>query len=360
MNAKNIRKLTVVIMAVVLTMSIFSGSVLADSGWKCDSVGWWYETDGSYYKNEWVEIGGEWYHFNSRGYMEVNCYRGGYWLRSDGTWDRNFSHGTWKNNSKGWWYEDNGWYPKNTWIWIDGERYYFDSKGFMEHDCYRDGCWLKSNGSWDQKYRHGTWKCNEQADWFEDGGWYPRNQWLQINGIRYYFNNHGYYSGEFQISTDVKVYVSLDGMSSDEIVDNLKNLTRISKSDTFGTYKDRFNLGSGRIESNSDSKWVMYSSAKNYISSVYLYGVSGNKDGTTNIRANAEVRVSIKMDNYDRTVELYEKIAQNAKFYIDNRNETTWKAYAPTVHRTEFSSVSISKNTDDTFSLNVVCIVLTF
>ena len=44
--------------------------------------------------------------------------------------------GQWKSDANGWWYQnDNGSYPANTWMWIDGngdgvsESYYFDQNG---------------------------------------------------------------------------------------------------------------------------------------------------------------------------------------------------------------------------------------
>ncbi len=185
-------KSVVVLLVIIMTMSIFSGSVFADTGWKCDSNGWWYSTGDSYYKNQWAEIDGEWYYFDAKGYMERDCYRGGYWLKSNGAWDKNYSHGKWKSDEKGWWYEDNGWYPRNKWLQIDGQRYYFDSKGYMEHECYRNGCWLKKNGACDKNHMQAAWKKDDKGWWFSDNGWYPKFQWLWIDGKKYFFDNDGY------------------------------------------------------------------------------------------------------------------------------------------------------------------------
>ena len=190
------RKYAAIFMIAVMITGIFSGSVFADGGWKSDSKGWWYETGGSYYKSQWAEIDGQWYYFDSKGYMEHDCYRGGYWLKSNGAWDKAYSHGKWMSDSKGWWYEDNGWYPKNKWLQIDGARYYFGSKGYIEHDCYRDGCWLRSNGMADPQFSKGTWKSNAKGWWYEDNGWYPKNKWLWIDGARYYFDDKGYMESE--------------------------------------------------------------------------------------------------------------------------------------------------------------------
>lgn len=41
--------------------------------WKQDSIGWWYENDdGSYTKNAWQVIEGKEYYFNENGYLLVN------------------------------------------------------------------------------------------------------------------------------------------------------------------------------------------------------------------------------------------------------------------------------------------------
>jgi len=182
----------VVMMVIVMTMSLFSGSVFADGGWRQDSNGWWYSTGDSYYKNQWAEIGGQWYFFDSNGYMEHDCYREGYWLGSNGAWDKNYSHGTWKSNDKGWWFEDNGWYPVNKWLKINGNRYYFDSKGYMEHDCYRDGIKLKKSGECDTGHMNAQWKKDDKGWWFSDNGWYPEYQWVWIDGKKYFFDDDGY------------------------------------------------------------------------------------------------------------------------------------------------------------------------
>lgn len=41
-------------------------------GWNQDGIGWWYRnTDGGYTTDNWQEIDGKWYFFNSRGYMQT-------------------------------------------------------------------------------------------------------------------------------------------------------------------------------------------------------------------------------------------------------------------------------------------------
>lgn len=65
--------------------------------------------------------------------------------------------GQWQQNSTGWWWqEDDGTYPQNTWMWLDGngdgtaECYYFDSAGYMASNTYVDGYQIDGNGCWVQ------------------------------------------------------------------------------------------------------------------------------------------------------------------------------------------------------------------
>lgn len=102
----------------------------------------------------------------------------------------------WNFNSYGWWVEDtSGWYPKSQWQKIDGKWYYFTETGYMDYSEYRDGCWLGSDGSWDESYYGGHWCVNGEGWWYEDSsGWYPNNQYVWIDGVNYWFNSNGYWN----------------------------------------------------------------------------------------------------------------------------------------------------------------------
>ena len=195
-----IKKAISLISVLILTISTLLGgsvnTVYAAQGWNKDSTGWYYMNGGSYYAGRWAEIGGYWYYFTSDGYMDYSEYRDGCWLESNGLWNRAYSNGSWKNNSIGWWFEDNNWYPTNQWLWINGSCYFFGSDGYMEYNCYRDGCWLGSDGAWNPSYSGGTWHFDGQGWWFEDNGWYPQNQMLKIDGVDYWFDASGYWDKE--------------------------------------------------------------------------------------------------------------------------------------------------------------------
>lgn len=56
----------------------------------------------------------------------------------------------WKQNEIGYWYqEDNGSYPTNSWKWINGKCYYFDSNGYMlANTTTPDGYTVDATGTW--------------------------------------------------------------------------------------------------------------------------------------------------------------------------------------------------------------------
>ena len=121
--------------------------------WKQNETGWWIEdTSGWYPKFEWVKIDGKWYFFCADGYMDYSEYRDGCWLGDDGAWVEDYYGGHWMSDATGWWYEDaSGWYPVSRWLWIDGSCYYFESTGYMATSKYVDGYWVGSDGAWDKK-----------------------------------------------------------------------------------------------------------------------------------------------------------------------------------------------------------------
>ena len=156
-----------------------SGSGQSDNTSKSDS-------SKSKYSNEWVD---------------------GKWYNQDGTQTYTGTI-SWRHNSKGWWAEDTkGWYPAKTWQKINGVWYYFDEEGYMAANEWIDGYWLDKDGVWRYKYV-GSWRLNSKGWWFEDTNkWYAYSGWQKINGKYYYFGDDGYmyknrYIGEFWVGDD--------------------------------------------------------------------------------------------------------------------------------------------------------------
>ena len=66
--------------------------------------------------------------------------------------------GSWQQNENGWWWQrEDGSYPANSWVWIDGnadgtaECYYFDAVGYMVADSTTsDGYTVNVDGAWVQ------------------------------------------------------------------------------------------------------------------------------------------------------------------------------------------------------------------
>jgi hypothetical protein len=146
-------------------------------------------------QGKWVQTDdGQYNYVCDDGTKETNCYRDGCWLDANGNYNPAYVNGTSKCNSTGWRYEDNGWYPSNQWLKIDGYWYFFLESGYMDYSEYRDGCWLNGDGSWNESYGSGKWHKNSTGWWYSDGDWYPYSQYLWIDGSRYYFNADGYWS----------------------------------------------------------------------------------------------------------------------------------------------------------------------
>ncbi|AGX43638.1 hypothetical protein [Clostridium saccharobutylicum] len=80
-------KLTKVIASTLMVASILAlNPIRANAEWRKDSKGWWYAVGNSYYKNQWKQIGGDWYYFGYNGYLVQNRIEDGYYLNSDGAW----------------------------------------------------------------------------------------------------------------------------------------------------------------------------------------------------------------------------------------------------------------------------------
>lgn len=57
----------------------------ANTGWRSDSRGYWYQNpDGSYMRSAWLPSGGRYYYFNGSGYMLTNTWVGDYYVGSSG------------------------------------------------------------------------------------------------------------------------------------------------------------------------------------------------------------------------------------------------------------------------------------
>ena len=147
---KNIKRIIALLCVLFICVSSVNVSEAASGTWKCDATGWWYEySNGGYPHSQWLQVGGSWYYFGANGYMESNGYRDGCWLDGSGAWVPAYSGGHWRYNATGWWYEDGGWYPASQWLQIDGSWYYFKDSGYMASSEWVGDYYLGASGAWE-------------------------------------------------------------------------------------------------------------------------------------------------------------------------------------------------------------------
>ena len=143
---KKIRKMlcTTLILCFMFSQVVMNGdaTVEAASGtWKKDSKGWYYVySKGSYAKNKWVQEGKKWYYFDAQGYMVTG------WKQIAKKWYFFDAHGCmmtgWKKSGGQWYYLNSSGVMQTGWKQISGEWYFFNSSGIMQKG------WKKISGYW--------------------------------------------------------------------------------------------------------------------------------------------------------------------------------------------------------------------
>ena len=179
---KRILCLLLTLFILITAIHFSEGTADAASGaWKHDKKGYWYSySDGSYAKNTWLELKGKWYYVGSDGYMKTG------WQKLGGKWYYFSKYGTMMTG----------------WQKISGKSYYFKKNGVMATDEWYNGWYLSSNGVWKYKQK-GSWKSDSKGWWFGTAsGWCPKNQWVWIDGKRYYFDSKGYLATNQWIGTE--------------------------------------------------------------------------------------------------------------------------------------------------------------
>lgn len=100
-------------------------------GWNNNATGWWYCYDYEHYKwyvDEWKQIDGEWYYFNSNGYALESQ-----WILWKNVW---------------YWLDENCKMAHNKWLQINGKWYYFFDSGEMARNTTIDSYYVDDSGAW--------------------------------------------------------------------------------------------------------------------------------------------------------------------------------------------------------------------
>lgn len=93
---KKIKKIIALILGVLSLSTLYT--VNANAAWVKDSYGWW-NTEGNSWSIGWKLIDGEWYYFDSEGYMKTGWLLDSskwYYLNSDGTMAKNTFRCPWQ------------------------------------------------------------------------------------------------------------------------------------------------------------------------------------------------------------------------------------------------------------------------
>ncbi|MGF6367055.1 glucan-binding YG repeat protein [Aequitasia blattaphilus] len=172
-------------------------------GWIFEKAnGWWYRNaDGSYPKNKWEKIEGHWYLFDKKGYMRTG------WV----FWNKHWYYLNEKASTQA---LPNGALVKD-WFWDSKrKRYYYleigtDAKGYPEGSMHTG--WFK-----DLRYKAYYFLCTDAVVKQFNGkykvGEMLVNEWLELGGKKYYFDDSGkMVTGEVTIAMPKKFRFDKDG-----------------------------------------------------------------------------------------------------------------------------------------------------
>jgi phage minor structural protein len=226
-------------------------------GWMgSDETGWRYGDTNGYAKDMYVRIGKTWSYFGSQGYWEEpkddmeewDWYQKEGEGRRYGNFNKYFAHNTFvyitmDGTLQEYWMNEEGWYEadesgESEWSWhgsgTSEDPYWFGEEGATSEDPkkYAHDTWLFIDGAYYFFDSYGYYAPNTaildyQWDWVQDDErwWfgnaidrefaavYVESQWLKINGTWYYFDEDGYVVDQDSSRSDA-IAVFTTGMAS--------------------------------------------------------------------------------------------------------------------------------------------------
>lgn len=165
-------------LALLTTTALFASipALAYGAGWEQDEQGYWYELeDGSYPADAWMEIDGSWYHFDEKGYMQTGWYRDG--------------------RGRRFWLGGDGKMLADRICKLDGAIYSIDTNGYCTQRRGYTG-WVQEGDRWWYQNSRGTWpkSCWQQirGEWYRfDGDGYMLTGWFEEDGARYWMDASG-------------------------------------------------------------------------------------------------------------------------------------------------------------------------
>lgn len=167
--------------------------VKTPAGWKKDGERWtYYEEDGSVPKEKFVKVDGEWYYFDKDGWMVTG----------------------WHKIENKWYYFHSSGRRMTGWQWVGSKCYYMDEDGVMAADTWIGTYYVDASGAWIPG------KVKVEAGWVKSGsrwwyrhsdGSYTKSDWELINGKWYYFDASGWMVTGWKLVNNKWYYMSGSG-----------------------------------------------------------------------------------------------------------------------------------------------------
>lgn len=188
MKQCSLRKKWLGAIAVGLLFVVLMGAAAQAAGWKTTSKGKRYKDDSGSYVTDWQKIGGKWYYFGEKGYLQKG------WL--------NYGESRYYLDSK------TGARMSGKWFKVNGNFYYAASNGKLQKNKWIGKRYVKNN----YQMAKGLQTIDSQTYYFGTSNGYRTVGWKTIGGYRYYFNSRGVMETDAWIKTGGKYYyVDIDG-----------------------------------------------------------------------------------------------------------------------------------------------------
>ena len=138
------------------------------------------------YKNEWVQMGGEWFYFDNNGQIVTGWYKVGAWYYFD---DNGVMQTGWQLIDGKWYYLRPSGSMYTGWLPWGNTYYYLDSSGAMVTG------WKKISGTWYYFLGSGAmvkgWKQIDGTWYYLESDGAMHTGWLLSGSTWYYFDTHG-------------------------------------------------------------------------------------------------------------------------------------------------------------------------
>jgi len=195
------RRLSYILVAAFLILSFQFGTTgtaeAATGTWKKDSKGYYYRySNGTYAKNAWVKTGNKWYYLKKNGYMQTG------WAEISKKWYFFNASGAmqtgWKSFGKKWYFFNVSGAMQTGWKSFGSTWYFFNADGVMQTG------WKALGKNW---YFFGTEGVMQKG-------------WKQIGGKWYYFTTDGVMvTGQRTINGDTYLFNSSGAMVKKVVLD---------------------------------------------------------------------------------------------------------------------------------------------